>query len=128
MNIFDILKEITFNKSELDFNNYEINKNYDIFMVNRWLSMCESYIPIIENCNIKNITKKSHYNYLKLMIPKNTIFFKYIKKDIEVNKVFESIAKFYKIGISEAKLYCKNLNPDELQEIESYLSKYENKL
>ena len=123
MTIFDILKEITVTKSELDFKNPEIDKLYDVFMINRWLSMVEAFIPIIEACNIK-ISKKSHYNYLKTMIPKNAIFFNYIKKNVEINQNFEIIAKFYKIGIAEAKIYYNNLNIEDVQEIESYLKNY----
>jgi len=123
LTIFDILKEITVTKSELDFKNPEIDKLYDVFMINRWLSMVEAFIPIIEACNIK-ISKKSHYNYLKTMIPKNAIFFNYIKKNVEINQNFEIIAKFYKIGIAEAKIYYNNLNIEDVQEIESYLKNY----
>lgn len=110
--IFDILKEITYTKSDLDFTNSDITNVYDIFMINRWLSMVESYVPVVECCNNSKLTKKNHYNYLKNLIPKNLTFFKYIKKNVDKSKELEAIASFYNCSISKAKEYMK-LIPNE---------------
>ena len=126
MTIFDILTEITYNKSDLDFKNPEIDKLYDIYMINRWISMVESYIPILDACNYIKITKQNHYNYLKAMIPKNKIFFKYIKKDLEVTKNYQIIAKFYKVSIDNAKLYYDLLDENDIQNIKNYIEKVDN--
>ena len=73
--IFDVLKGVLFTKKEYPFQYTEEEKNFDIFMVNRWVSMVDK-----DSANIINETtnrfgntftsKKQQYDFLKNVLPK----------------------------------------------------------
>ena len=81
MTLFDYLKAITNPKSTLDFSDPVIAKNYDNYMVTRWISMCETFLPVCAQMNMFEVPKEAHYNYYKSLLPQRHIFFEYIKKE-----------------------------------------------
>ena len=109
--LFDILNEICEYKSDLDFDDFEIYKAYDIYMINRYLSMIEFLIPIVNYVNRTGIEKKDHYNFLRSMIPKNRYKFSYIKKNVDndINTNVNYLCNFFEIGNREAKMYIDML-------------------
>ena len=70
-NIFEILKNLTYEKKELDFDSEDIKSDYSQILVNRWISMCEAYLPIVieltnvEIFPIRFIIILSKYFFLK---------------------------------------------------------------
>lgn len=119
MNIFDILKKITETKEDLDFDNEEINKAYDIYMINRFISMSEIFLPLVNEINkIPNIPKHIHYNFFRFALPKRKQFFSYIKKGKEVNKIEkECIMNYYEIGKKEVDIYIELLSENQIKRI-----------
>lgn len=75
MKLFDILSCIT-EKKKIDLDDEETLKEYDIFIINKFLSSIDQFNPIL--CEIENLelTKKSHFLYLFNAIPKGKYFFK----------------------------------------------------
>lgn len=74
-NIFDILKGILFTKKEYPFQFTEDEKNFDSFMVNRWLSMVDGDSAKIVNETTNKYgaifsNKKQQYDFLKSVLPK----------------------------------------------------------
>jgi len=74
-NIFDFLNGILFSKKEMPVNSMEDEKGFDIYMINRWVSMTSP-----DNAKIINETtnrfstvfdsKQSQYKFLQSIIPK----------------------------------------------------------
>jgi len=81
MNLFDHLKAITNPKADLDFSDPAVAKDYDCYMMNRYISMCETFLPICAQMNMFEVPKAQHYNYYKSLLPQRQIFFQYIKKE-----------------------------------------------
>ena len=118
IDIFYFLKAMTIDKKELDFTNYDIYKNYSIYMINRFVSMVECFIPFINEVNKYTMTKQSHYNLLKSILPKQKIYFKYMgkKKDLSLRDK-KYIATYFEIGLKEAENYINLLSEDIIKEI-----------
>ena len=72
MKLFDHLNNILQDKKEIDWEDPEQTKEYDPYMLNRFLSICDAYIPIIEVTNIKNISKQTHFRVMSEFIPKRS--------------------------------------------------------
>lgn len=119
MNIFDYLKSVTSEKVDLDFEDEEIQKDYDIRMMNRYISMCDMYLPIVNEINrFSNvIDKKSHYKYYLNTLPQRNVFFKYIKKDKDIHMVKKMLVKFFKISMKETDHYLKYLSDDDINKV-----------
>lgn len=81
MNLFDILKSLTTKKDLSKEEDFE--KQYNSFMVNRYLSMNSNTVPHanIMNRYSSNIPKKQQYRFLQNTIPNKNIYFKYSKKN-----------------------------------------------
>ena len=116
MNIFQMLDEICDYKTDLDFDDPEINKAYDIYMINRYLSMVEMLVPVVVLINRPGMDKRDHYNFLRNVIPKSRYKFNYIKKNVddtdELN--LKCLCKIFEIGMTEAKMYLPLLKKEQL--------------
>lgn len=116
--LFDILKDLTWNKAE-----YDSNNSYSKYMINRYVSMCEAYIPLVNEVNKANIPDNIHYNYFKLLLPKRNVYLKYIgkqKQDDESKILLECIETYFKVGKKDAEAYCDFLSDDDKDELISY--------
>lgn len=73
--IFDILKGVLFTKTEFPFKIAEDEKNFDLYMVNRWVSMVDKDSARIVNETTNRFgsvfsEKQQQYNFLKAILPK----------------------------------------------------------
>jgi hypothetical protein len=118
IDIFYFLKAMTVDKKNIDFSNDEFEKKYDVYMINRFVSMVECYIPVVNELNKHEMSKCSHYNFLKNCLPQQKIYFKYIKKskDLTIQEK-KYIAHYYEIGLKEAELYINHLTKEEIEKI-----------
>ncbi len=82
LNLFDHLANLTDNKRFPDFSNQEVDKSYDKYMINRYVSMIDMFIPDVLPMNIfgDKIPDQIHYRYYFNSLPQKKIFFNYIKK------------------------------------------------
>ena len=117
--LFEFLKGMTEKKTTFDFSLSEINKEYDQYIINRFVSMTQVFIPIVNQMNkIQNISNETHYEFYKSILPKKSIYFNYIKKEKEVNKYdIECIAKYFEISLREARMYCEVLKKEDIKKI-----------
>jgi hypothetical protein len=118
MELFGYLKAVTEDKTDLDFKNDEIRKGYTPYMMNRFISMTEMYIPLVNEINKYDIPKHIHYKYFLSTLPKRKQYFKYIKKSKDLTldeKKF--VAHYFEIGLKEADIYIQQLTEEQLKEI-----------
>ena len=123
LSIFDILNAATIEKKDLDFNDEEVRKAYDQYMINRWLSMDESLIFLAEMLTTtKNLTDEDHFNLIKAALPREKFYIKYIKRQKDLTeKEKRYIADYYEIGLKDAEDYIRQMDEEE---IEAVLDKY----
>jgi len=119
-NIFYFLNSMTSTKEDLDFSDDEIKKGYEKFFINKWVSMCELFIPLVNEINKYDIPKNVHYEYYKNSLPKRKVFFSFIKKekieDDDYNKLV-CLCNYYQIGMKDAKEYLLLMSNSEVEKI-----------
>ena len=108
-NIFKLI-DFTLKKKKIDVSNLEI-KNF--YLLNRWLSMCDTNICLIIN-SITNrwILKNNEINLLKfyrVFLPKNYKNISYIKKKTQIKDIktteLNKIANNFELSTREIELY-----------------------
>jgi hypothetical protein len=121
--IFSILGAMTNEKKQLDFNDESVQKAYDQFMINRWLSMSEELFFVAELLNtMPNLTDEQHFDLLISFLPKERFYFKYVKRAKDLTeKEKKYIADYFEIGLHDAEDYIRQM---EQEEIDSILKKY----
>jgi len=118
MELFDYLKAMTERNEELDFDNPEVRSKYQPYMINRFVSMSEVFLPVVNEINGHQVPKDVHYRYMFSILPKRKQFFKYIKgkKDLSLQEK-KILAKYFDIGLREAEEYIRLLEVDQIKEI-----------
>ena len=106
--IFNILADLTFKKTNPNIYTEADWKAYNIYMVNRWLSMNSDVTEIINFIQkYYSLDKKIHYKMLSDILPKQKLFTKYVKgKKVDKynTELVNIIAKHYEVSRKEAKL------------------------
>jgi hypothetical protein len=116
--IFEFLSAMTDQKAELNFSNSDISSKYDMFMLNRWLSMVDVFLPVVAEINKYNVSNETHYNYFKALLPKKKVFINYIKKNKELNwEERKLIARHYKTNLKNVDDIVKILSENELKSV-----------
>lgn len=81
IDIWYFLNSLTRDKIFPDFKNEEVLKAYDPYMINRWISMVEIWIPTIHVINqYSALSKEDHYRFLFNTLPRTSVRFNYLKK------------------------------------------------
>lgn len=118
MELFDYLKSLTEKNEDLDFDNEEIRKGYQPFMISRFVSMVEIFTPIVNEINRYDVPKNVHFKFYYSVLPKRKQFFNYIKKkkDLTQNEKI-LIANYFEVGLKEAEKYIQILDDKQINEI-----------
>ena len=115
MNIFDHLKNITITKDP-----YLGEEGWNNWMINRFLSMNQDYIEVVNIVQKNTWQMKGEYlyNLYKDIIPKQYVFLKYIKsntkQDYNVEEI-EAVQQYFEVSNKEAKEYINMLPKEELE-------------
>ena len=120
MTIFDWLKEITYNKSKWESFTEEDRKSFEPYMIHRFLSMNPEYIEFVNLVQTFPYTdKEKTYNIYLYMIPKNNMFFKYIKssKKKKQESLLKHIANYFECSFGEAEEYIDILRESGVKSI-----------
>lgn len=118
MKLFDHLNRLTFSKEPLDPTDHEQTKTYDQYMLNRFLSMNEMYIPIVEPMNVAGIPDETHDLYYRTVLPKKKQFNKYIKKKADANlEDKQLLCDYFECGLKEVENHLRILSEDQLNQI-----------
>jgi hypothetical protein len=121
MSLFEHLHEITVKKTDLDFSDDNVSKNYSAWMINRFLSMKDFYLPIVNDMNKFDLPKDVHYRFYKTTIPRMSSkqFFPYVKNtktDLELRDR-KYIAEYFDVGLKEAEIYIRLLSEEQIKKI-----------
>jgi len=114
--LFDFLKDITIEKKNIL--NYDNQSAYSKYMICRFLSMHNDYLPIVDLILNKQQAHLSNQEFHKLclaIIPKNNIRLNYVKgsSKIKENKEdLEYIAKYFKVSMNDAMEYYEICGED----------------
>lgn len=116
MNIFDILNSISFTKEDLS-DRDEFNKEFNPFMINRFLSMSPDTIFYAELMNRNyQINNKNMYKILMNLIPKKKRYFKYEKGESS-DEMITVVMKYFNVNQNVANQYVQILNENEKKQI-----------
>lgn len=120
MTPFQTIDNLTINKITWEQLLDENKKSYNVFQVNRFLSMDKDYIELVNTIQFNYIIPKEHIYklYLKLL-PKEKRYTKYIKKQKDdTNKdLLKILAKYFETSTKEAKEYLKILSEEKVGHI-----------
>jgi len=114
--IFDYLNNICVDKVPIT----EDDTGYSPYMINRFVSMSNIFIPMVNEINKYQLPKEIHFQYMSSVLPKRKQFFKYMKKkkeDKNFDKNIECLCKYYEIGRKEAENYLNVLSNEQIKEI-----------
>ncbi len=129
VDIFSLLKDLTQNKKPYKELNEEELKIYNSFMINRFLSMNQDFVELVNYIQwIPYEKKESYYKIYLDLLPKKSLWLNYIKsKTKNPNKdLVEILSNYFECSSREAKEYMKFISKDEIKEILRNLS-YEDK-
>lgn len=116
-NIFDHIKNITTNKGP-----YLGDEGWNNYMINRFLSMDQDYVEVVNIVQKNTWQMKGEYlyNLYKDLIPKQYKFLKYIKpshkNEYNIEEV-EAVQLYFEVSKKEAKQYIDLLPKEELKQI-----------
>lgn len=123
-NIFDHLNDIMIYKQDNYYSKLSGKEkdDYNIYMIQRFLSMIPEYINFINEINpyIYKLPKEQYHNLMCTVIPKKKIFINYIKRSPQ-NKLDEWIInclmKLFLVSEQEAINYVELLTADSIKEL-----------
>ena len=120
MQIFDWLKQITYEKQSWDSFTEEDKTSFNPYMVHRFLSMNPEYIEFVNLIqNIPYTEKEKIYKLYLYMIPKKNMFLKYIKSSRAKTReeLLQHLASYYECSLREADEYYHMLHNDTIKGI-----------
>ena len=121
MNPFDHIKNLhTKQRSWDDFNDEE-KKSFNIFIINKALSMNPNYLSIVnmvQRYTNNLLDPKEVFNLYFNLLPNKFRFYKWIKGTKDKNKEkYQILAQHFKCSSREAKDYIELLNKKEINKI-----------
>lgn len=111
--LFEHINQITFLKKPKYWENLSESdiKTFNVFMINRFLSMEFSYIDLIntlQQFTVGVLNEKEVYKLYMNLIPKQKVYLKYMKSksnDIVSSEVIDYVAQYFEVSKSEANSY-----------------------
>ena len=123
MTIFDWINQINYEKKSWDSFSEAEQKTFNTFIINRWLSMDEELIQIVnyfQKYSIGLLEPKDTYMWYRDIIPKKKRFNKYIKGKKAMkydSELISTICKYFETSKEECVEYIEMMNKDELKSI-----------
>ena len=127
MTIFNWINEILVSKKHWNDFTKDEQKKFSPFIINRWLSMDNEFLEIVnffQKYSIGTLEPREVYKWYCDMLPKGKRFNKYIKgkKDKKYNtELIDIMVMHFECSKSQVKDYLELIHKDELIEI---LEKY----
>jgi hypothetical protein len=118
-NVFDWVKEISYDKSPWSSFSNEEHELFSNFMVNKIISMSPNYIELVAEIQEHPIPKAKLYQFYCQALPKQKFFNKYIKpsKAIYSNEVLSLLASYFQISTREILDYCHIISKQDVIDI-----------
>jgi len=113
-NLFDHVNAIYTNQHPQYFDNLEDaeKKSFNVYMINRFLSMNPQYVQIVNELQTYygSIGSREAYLFYSNIIPKKRQFYKYVKssaKEAYEPWLIELVAKHFQVSTTEAEKYIE---------------------
>jgi|21_taG_2_1085346.scaffolds.fasta_scaffold29400_2 hypothetical protein len=123
MTIFDWINQINYEKKSWDSFSEAEQKTFNTFIINRWLSMDEELIQIVnffQKYSIGLLEPKDTYMWYRDIIPKKKRFNKYIKGKKAMkydSELITTICKYYETSKNECIEYIEMMDKKQLTSI-----------
>jgi hypothetical protein len=120
MNLFNWIDELFVKKRAWDSFSAEDQKKFSPFMVNRYLSMNNDFLPIInhfQKLTIEVMPIGVVYKFYCSLLPKKKTYLRYLsgKKTKTNEKVVPFIQKYFEVSKLQASEYYNLMTTDELK-------------
>ena len=120
MTLFDHLKNLTGEKRDWDSFSDKEKESFNPYMINRFLSMHQPFIELVNYVQtIPYTEKKKYYTVYKELLPKQNVWLKYIKTKMKQPKVelVDALSKIYECSTREAANAVITLDNEDLEDI-----------
>ena len=120
MTLFDWLKELTGKKRDWDSFSDKEKESFNPYMVNRFLSMHQPFIELVNYVQtIPYTDKKKYYTVYCGLLPKQNVWLKYIKSKMKqpTTELVSALSKIYECSTREAANAVISLDNEDLEEI-----------
>ena len=118
LTIFDFMNSLTNDKQDRT-QDPCFEKEYNPFMMNRWLSMHKhTFWPAYFADQVRGMSKKNHFYFLRELIDKKKVFIQY-KKGKKSDKQSKIIMEYYNVGFEEAEEILNQLDNKQIKLIEN---------
>ena len=120
MTLFDWLKELTGKKRDWDSFSDKERESFNPYMVNRFLSMHQPFIELVNYVQtIPYTDKKKYYTVYCQLLPKQNVWLKYIKSKMKqpTKELVSAIAQIMECSQREAVNAVITLDNDHLEEV-----------
>ena len=120
MTLFDWLKELTGKKRDWDSFSDKERESFNPYMVNRFLSMHEPFVELVNYVQtIPYTEKQKYYTVYCQLLPKKNVWLKYIKSKMKQPTVelVSAIANIMECSRREAANAVMVLDNDHLEEV-----------
>ena len=116
--LFDHLHNLTLSKKGFDVNNEEEFKSYNNYMINRFVSMSDMYIPIVNEINKYELPKDVHHRFFRKTLPKRKQYFGYIKQKKEIDDdTKELLCEYFQCANGELEHHLQILTTEQIKTI-----------
>ena len=119
MNLFKWIDELFVGKRDWDSFSDADKKKFSPFMVNRYLSMKDDFLPFVnhfQKYTIEVMPHKSVYQFYCNLLPKKKTYLKYLsgKKEKTNDKFINYLVKYFEISKQQASEYVKLMPKENL--------------
>ena len=120
MTLFDWLKELTGKKRDWDSFSDKERESFNPYMINRFLSMHEPFVELVNYVQtIPYTEKQKYYTVYCQLLPKKNVWLKYIKSKMKqpTKELVSAIAQIMECSQREAVNAVITLDNDHLEEV-----------
>ena len=120
MTLFDWLKELTGKKRDWDSFSDKERESFNPYMINRFLSMHEPFVELVNYVQtIPYTEKQKYYTVYCQLLPKKNVWLKYIKSKMKqpTKELVQAIAQIMECSHREAVNAVITLDNDHLEEV-----------
>ena len=127
MTIIEWMNQLLVHKKPWDSFNETDQKTFSTFIINRWLSMDEEFIEVVnyfQKYAIGTLKSREIYKFYVDILPKGKRYNKYIKSKLDKKydpKLINVLCKYFECSKSQLREFLQLIDKEELKEI---LNKY----
>lgn len=120
IDLFQHLKGLTSEKTPFDPNDPEHTKEYRPYIISRFISMCDIFLPYVNELNryMGLLRKQDHRRFFWALLPQRYVFFRYIKKRKDASAEDKAlIARYFEFGSRDTEAAVQLLSNKQIKQI-----------